>query len=122
MPGRGDGCDWLVDMKAEKPFLPPIELHHDAHVPVRPKSSVVPQSYEPAAVDLVPGVNSPVVAQSAAAVATPSPGVVVDILMAYTSGFATSLVNYTGNANAVQTRLQQLITSANTIFADSGVA
>jgi hypothetical protein len=123
MPGPGDGADWLVDMKAEKPFLPPTDLKRDAHTPKLPANKSVPQSMAPPqTMDMVPGVTSPVVAQSAAAIATPSPQVVVDILMVYTSGMATSLASYTGNANAIQTRLAQLITSANTIFADSGVA
>ncbi len=117
----GEGFDWLVDMNAEKPFVPKIDLRHDAHVPKgngnKPKSSVTPQSAEPESIELVPGVNTPVIAKSAAAVSTPSPGVVVDILMVYTSGLAADL----GAAN-LQTRMHQLIASANQMFADSGVA
>jgi hypothetical protein len=112
----GEGFDWLVDMNAEKPFMPKIDLRGDARAPKggKPKSSLTPQSGTPESIDLVPGVNSAAVPKSAAATSTP-PGVVVDILVAYTSGLATDLG---GN---LQTRIQQLATSANTIFADSGV-
>jgi len=112
----GEGFDWLVDMNAEKPFMPKIDLRGDARVPKggKPKSSLTPQGATPESIDLVPGVNSAAVAKSAAAISTPS-GVVVDILVAYTSGLAADL-----GAN-LQTRIQQLATSANTIFADSGV-
>ncbi|HZZ92470.1 MAG TPA: Ig-like domain repeat protein [Usitatibacter sp.] len=114
----GSGFDWLVDMKAEKPFLPPIRLEHDEHRPPRTnaKSGLVPQAYEPGTTQLVPGVNSPAIAQSTAAVSAPTPGAIVDILMVYTSGLAADL------GPALQTRFQQLIASANTMFADSGVA
>ena len=113
----GEGFDWLVDMNAEKPFVPKIDLRNDSHSPkgLKPKSSVTPQGATPDMIDLVPGVNSAAVPKSAAAVSTPSL-VVVDILAAYTAGLAADL-----GANNLQTRIQQLATSANTIFADSGV-
>jgi hypothetical protein len=109
----GEGHDWLVDMKAEQPHLPPIDLKEDTRVPPPRPKSLVPQSHEPQYIDLVPGVNTVGMAK---AVTSPAPAVVVDLMFAYTTGLRIAL------GASLQTRLQSLVTSANTAFDDSGVA
>jgi hypothetical protein len=108
----GEGFDWLVDMTAEAPYLPSIDLHDDMRrVPPRAKSLAVETDTSAAEFqDIVPGVNS--VATSKATL----PQVVVDLMVVYTNTYAANL-----GAN-LQTRLNFLVSSANTMYADSDVA
>jgi hypothetical protein len=105
----GEGHDWLMDMSAEEPFLPTIDLKDDTRMMPRPKS-LVPDLYAPEFVEAIPGVN----AVQSLSKATPS-GVVVDLMIVYTNGLSANL-----GAN-LMTRLNNLVASANTAYADSEV-
>jgi len=110
VPGNG-GHDWLVDMTAEGPFIPPIELGDDGLQPPPQPKSTAQVAYVPGTMERIPGVNSLFVTK-----ATPTPQAVIDLMVVYTSGFATNL-----GAN-LMTRLYFLVTRSNTAYADSEVA
>ena len=106
----GEGFDWLVDMAAEEPYLPPIDLRDDVKVPAMPKS--MPKAQDLSDVEFHPtveGVNSVAISK-----ATPAQ-VVVDLLVVTTQTYAANL------GASLQTRLNFLVTSANTMYADSEV-
>ena len=109
----GSGNDWLIDMVAEAPYLPDINLGDDGFI-VRTEETALTSGKsrgEPSLQTAVTGVNS--VALSAA---TPSPQAVVDLMFVVTTGLANRLG---GN---LMTRLNFLVTTANDTFAQSEVA
>lgn len=108
----GPGHDWLLDMTAEAADLPKIDLRRDTlTIPVAPKSKLL-RSVEQAAPEYrmaIPGINS--VAKTHTAQAT------VDLMVAHTPNFRA----HYGSAAAMNTRLANLVATANTAYADSGV-
>jgi hypothetical protein len=106
----GPGHDWLVDMKVEGSFAPRIHVENDQRM--APRESAKRANRAQATVETaVPGVNTPFVAKSGSGT-----NAVVDLLVAYTQGFAASL------GSNLMTRINFLVTRANTAYADSGVA
>jgi hypothetical protein len=107
----GDGHDWLVDMTQEQLYLPMIDLGNDAVMPP-PHAKSAPVDLGKAAFEIaVFGENTASVSKAA-----PSPQAVIDILFVVTKGLADRL-----GGNLV-TRLNFLVTRANTSYADSEVA
>ena len=106
----GDGFDWLIDMAAEEPHVPPIDLRDDVRIPDVPKTPQPKMMYSP---DYVPpevqAATSPAISKAAPA------AVFVDLMVVYTQTYAAAL-----GAN-LQTRLNFLVSSANTMYADSEV-
>ena len=106
----GPGGDVLVDMQAERASLPAIDLGRDGiaapALKAAPAPTVPSQPYMP-----VYGVNT-----VATPKATPQPMYDVDLMVVYTAGVAQRL-----GAN-LMTRLQFLVTQANVVYADSGIA
>src|SRR5688572_19395535 len=106
----GQGHDWLVDMKAEEPYLPPVDLRRDSRPMPPVAKDLTPHAFEDAEhVEPEPGVTVPATAKASVS------QVVVDLLVVYTSGYANRL-----GAN-LSTRLNNLVTAANTAYADSDV-
>ena len=115
VPGRGH--DWLVDMKAEAPLHEEPDLAADGvpapRAPRVPRKSLgVAPGAQAEFAEAIPGVTVPL---STKVAQTPST-VVVDVLFVYTAGLAAQLPG-----SQLQTRLAQLITTANTAYADSHV-
>ena len=111
----GQGHDWLVDMKAESAHHAPVDLAGDARTPPSvARTSRGPVSRLAAAeyAQPVEGMTAPV---STKAVAAPA-AVYIDVLFIYTRGFAAQLPG-----SQLQTKLAQLLSTANTAYADSGV-
>lgn len=105
----GNGHDWLVSMKAEALFAAPISLLDDMKRAPAAKEWPTPQSPDPFIA--IPGVNSVASGKS-----TPAPQYGVDVMIVVTRALAARL-----GAN-LMTRLNFLVTRANTAFADSEVA
>ncbi|MGE3452747.1 MAG: Ig-like domain repeat protein, partial [Burkholderiales bacterium] len=107
----GDGHDWLVDMTQEGPHIPPLDLGDDGiRPPAQPKARTEAMG-RPEFEIAIPGVNS-----VARPKATPTPQALVDLMVVYTQGLASRLgVN-------LMTRLNFLVTRANTAYADSEIA
>jgi hypothetical protein len=107
----GDGHDWLVDMEQEKPYVPMSMLGDDARpVPATALKSA-PDLSKATLETAVAGVNAVAVSKAA-----PSPQAVIDMMFVVTRGLANRLgVN-------LATRLNFLVTRANTAYADSEVA
>jgi hypothetical protein len=118
VPGRhfrvvpdGEGGDLLVDVDRELAHVPPIDLGHDFRFPPRDKSISADTQATPEVLAAVEGDTILPVAKSA-----PTPQYVVDIMFVVTSGLSTRL-----GAN-LMTRLNFLVTRANTAYVDSEVA
>ena len=109
VPGE-NGNDVLIDMTAEAPFIPAINLGDDGLIPPVSKNQRQ-ATFAPETMVRIPGVNSLAVPK-----ATPVPQYVVDLMIVYTTGLAQNL-----GAN-LMTRLYFLVTRANTAYADSEVA
>ena len=105
----GEGFDWLIDMNAEQPFIPPIDLRDDMRVPHLPKS------LQPQAMNAPEYLTAEAAATTIAASKAAPAAVVVDMMMVYTQAYGANL-----GAN-LQARLNFLVTTANTIYADSEV-
>lgn len=112
----GPNHDWLVDLRAEQALTGPIDLGRDTMPMPRPtaKAATMDMSWQAQTMSVLPGINQIAVSQAA-----PSPHVIVDMLFIYTPGWANTL---TSNSSSVNARLNQLITAANTAYADSEIA
>ena len=111
VPGA-DGQDLLVDMTEEQKHIPFINLGNDARrVPdalnADPKNKGLPSS--PARVTAQAGVPG-------VALLAPMPQATIDLMIVYTNGFAAQL------GGGLLTRLNYLVTAANTAYIDSEVA
>jgi len=107
----GGEHDWLVDMTQEQLHLPLPRLGNDMFVPPSAgKARAVDLAKATAAV-AVPGRNSVTLGK-----ATPAPQAIVDLMFVVTQGLANNL------GNNLATRLNFLVTRANTAYADSEVA
>ena len=111
----GTGHDWLIDMAAEQPYLPDINLGNDGLIvqttPTESMASAGKPRGEPSLQTAITGVNS-----VSLSTATPSPQAVVDLMFVVTTGLASRLG---GN---LMTRLNFLVTTANDTYAQSEVA
>ena len=107
------GHDWLIDMVAEAPYLPEINLGNDGLLVKTDQAALTSGKLrgEPALQTAVTGVNS-----VGLSTATPTPQAVVDLMFVVTTGLANRLG---GN---LMTRLNFLVTTANDTFAQSEVA
>jgi hypothetical protein len=108
----GPGNDWLIDAKAEEALLPPPgPVENDALIPPPAPKRAVDKFNAPDIFVPVAGYNSVAFAKS-----TPTPNYVIDLYIVYTTGFAQAL------GTNVMTRLNFLVTRANTTYTDSEVA
>ena len=107
VPG-GPGHDWLTEASGEHAHAP-VNLGNDVRIAEPPSKAV--QFHRPDAFVAIPGYNTVGFPK-----ATPTPHYFVDIMFVYTQGFATKL------GGALLTRLNFLVTRANTAYADSEVA
>ncbi len=118
-PGReyrlvpGGARDYLVDMTEEQARLPAIDLGTDfLFPPPRPKGLRDEEPVNlPETTIAIPGVNTVGIGK-----VTPSPQHIVDLMIVYTNGLAANL------GPNLATRLNFLVTRANTAYADSEVA
>ena len=107
----GGSTDWLVDMTAEKGSMPIISLGDDHAVAAPGSKSRRVATGSPETMLAIPGVNtvgSPKV--------TPTPQNVIDLMVVYSRGVGQRL------GGSLMTRLNFLVTRANTAYADSEVA
>jgi len=109
----GVGHDWMVDMTAEQEFLPRTRaMGNDMFFPPADAKALLQQETgTPHVIDAIPGVTV-----IGGPKATPTPQNVVDMMIVYTPGLAQHL-----GANLL-TRLNFLVTRANTAYVDSEVA
>jgi hypothetical protein len=109
----GGSSDWLVDMEQEKPFIPASNLKDDILVPPpQPKASepidLANAHFETA----IPGVNTASVTEKV----LPTPQATIDVMFVVTRGLANRL------GGGLLTRLNFLVTRANTSYTDSEIA
>ena len=109
LPG-GSGHDWLMDVTAEQLYMPITSLADDVRIPP-PDAPKSVERHQPHAFSAIPGYNTIGFAK-----ATPSPHYFVDIMFVYNQGFAAQL------GGTLLTRLNFLVTRANTAYADSEIA
>jgi hypothetical protein len=107
----GEGHDWLIDMDREERFLPPIDLGHDFRFPPEDKAQAEGTLAEPEVFVPMEGETSLPISKAA-----PAPAYVVDIMFVVTQTLSARL-----GAN-LMTRLNFLVTRANTAYVDSEVA
>ena len=108
----GPGHDWLIDMAAEEPYLPTINLSHDARMPpVENRNKGAKPRGEPTIHASIAGVNT-----VGLSTATPAGQAVVDFMFVVTTGLANRLG---GN---LMTRMNFLVTTANDSYAQSEIA
>ncbi len=108
----GPGHDWLIDMAAEEPYLPTINLSHDARMPpVEGRNKGAKPRGEPTILTSIAGVNT-----VGLSTATPTGQAVVDFMFVVTTGLANRLG---GN---LMTRMNFLVTTANDSYAQSEIA
>ena len=112
LPGKGN--DWLVDMAVEQKLHEPVDLAADAVPSPRVRAKGLKHELLGQA-EFVQPVEGLTVPKSAKVLQTPSM-VTVDVLFVYTAGLAAQLPGA-----QLQTRLAQLVTSANTAYSDSRV-
>ena len=105
----GNGHDWLVDMTAEQLHIPIPEREPNDGFPIPPGAKGASAQGEPTFVEPVGGVNVASLSK-----ATPAP-VNIDLLAVVTTGLANNL------GPSLMTRLNFLVTRANTSYADSEV-
>ena len=105
----GDGHDWLVDMTAEQLHIPIPEREPNDGFPIPPGAKAGPPLGEATFVEAIAGVNVATLGK-----ATPAP-VNIDFLAVVTTGLANNL------GPNLMTRLNFLVTRANTSYADSEV-
>ncbi len=110
----GIGGDLLVDMVEERKLIPPIDLGVDFREnPDIHDHAVHPEGKQAAQRAMVLAAGT---SESGQNFATPTPQATVDLMFVYTPAVATHL-----GSNLV-TRLYNLVTAANTAYADSEVA
>lgn len=112
VPGA-DGHDLLVDMNEEHKHIPYVDLGRDGrHPPVSlnagAKNRGVVSTQQRAATQPV---------EAAIALNAPAPQATIDLMIVYTTGLKTRL-----GLAGLQTRLNHLVTAANTAYIDSEVA
>jgi hypothetical protein len=107
----GEGHDWLVDSTVEDEHAPGIDLGDDVRIPPPSAKSIPQQLHQAESFTAIPGVNAAGFAKAA-----PTPNYFVDLMIVYTQGYANAL-----GAN-LMTRLNFLVTRANTSYTDSEVA
>ena len=111
VPGQ-DGQDLLVDMTEEQKHIPFIDLGDDARrAPDEPTPSLKDKGLQASAMRAS---AQPV--EQAIALATPTPQATIDLMIVYTTGLANKL------GAGLLTRLNNLVTAANTAYIDSEVA
>lgn len=107
----GGEHDWLIDMSHEPPEAPPEGARDDQRVPNPSPAQKALRFGSPTVMQAKLGETTPYTGKSA-----PSPNAVIDVMVVYTQGFANAL-----GAN-LMTRLNFLVTRANTAYADSEIA
>ncbi|MBL0125820.1 MAG: hypothetical protein IPP88_25250 [Betaproteobacteria bacterium] len=111
IPGL-DGQDLLVDMTEEQKFIPYIDLGDDSRRVPDDANSATKHAGLPSALARAPDqAGEPVIS-----LVKPSPQNTVDLMIVYTNGLAAQL------GSGLLTRLYNLVTAANTAYADSEVA
>jgi hypothetical protein len=108
----GDGHDWMVDYLEEKKYLPPIDLRDDTREP--PPEFRNSGKRDPQAATQMSQKDG--AGHAVALQATPTPQATIDLMVVYTTGLGTRL------GPNLMTRLYNLVTSANTAYADSEIA
>jgi hypothetical protein len=110
VPGQ-DGQELLVNMTEEQKLIPYIDLGDDARrvpdLPGHDKHEALPS----ALLSAKTGAGEPVTT-----LVTPTPQNTIDLMIAYTNGLSARL------GTGLMTRLYNLVTAANTAYADSEVA
>ncbi|MEP7156726.1 MAG: M12 family metallo-peptidase, partial [Betaproteobacteria bacterium] len=108
VPGT-DGQDLLVNMTEENKLVPFINLGDDSRrVPDEPASG------KPAGLSSINARAGDT--ETSISLVTPTPQATVDLMVVYSTGFAARL------GSGLMTRLYNLVTAANTAYADSEVA
>jgi hypothetical protein len=106
----GSSHDWLVDMRAEAPYVKGSDLRDDTRFPP-PEGKREGPAGTPSIMTRLPGANVPAIAM-----VMPVPTYTIDIMFVYTRGLAERL------GPNLMTRLNFLVTRANTSYLDSEVA
>lgn len=107
----GDGADFLVDAKAEMALGDPIDLRDDARRAPPPPEAEIKRIAE-----AVTRTRLQVGGEAAISTVTPTPQATIDLMIVYTNFLAAHL------GQNLMTRLYNLVTAANTAYANSEVA
>ena len=107
----GGPHDWLIDLKREPPEGPPEGAPDDQRMPKPGARNKAYRYVAPTIAPAIAGVTVPYLGKSA-----PTSNAVIDLMVVYTQGLANDLG---GN---LMTRLDFLVTRANTAYADSEIA